>query len=75
MTAAPWNAELFQTSSDRRLVSHVIFDFDGTLSWLRSGWPDVMARLFAEHLPEQLRNSPAVLNELRRDILALNGKP
>lgn len=56
-------------------VTHVIFDFDGTLSWLRSGWPDVMARLFAEHIPGAAGNSPKVLQHLRREILALNGKP
>jgi len=56
-------------------ISHVIFDFDGTLSWLRSGWPDVMARLFAEFIPGAEANSPIVLQQLRREILALNGKP
>ena len=56
-------------------ISHVIFDFDGTLSWLRSGWPDVMAQLFAEFIPGTEANSPAVLQQLRREILALNGKP
>jgi phosphoglycolate phosphatase len=56
-------------------ISHVVFDFDGTLSWLRSGWPDVMARLFAEFIPDPERNSPIVLQHLRREILALNGKP
>lgn len=56
-------------------ISHVIFDFDGTLSWLRSGWPDVMARLFAEFIPGAEANSSLVLQRLRREILALNGKP
>lgn len=55
--------------------SHVIFDFDGTLSWLRSGWPDVMVRLFASYLPEETKSRPGLLADLRRDILALNGKP
>lgn len=76
MTApAPWNAELLARELRPRQISHVIFDFDGTLSWLRSGWPDIMTRLFTEYLPEGLRNSPSVRTELRRDILALNGKP
>lgn len=56
-------------------ISHVIFDFDGTLSWLRSGWPDIMARLFAEFIPGAEANSPLVLQQLRQEILALNGKP
>ena len=76
MTApAPWNAELLARELRPRQISHVIFDFDGTLSWLRNGWPDVMAQLFSEYLPEKLRNAVDVRNELRRDILALNGKP
>jgi phosphoglycolate phosphatase len=74
MTApAPWNAGLLRVES--RAISHVIFDFDGTLSWLRNGWPDVMIQLFAEYLPSHFRKSATVRDELRRDILALNGKP
>jgi phosphoglycolate phosphatase len=56
-------------------ISHVIFDFDGTLSWLRSGWPDVMVQLFAELLPLELAAQEHVRTQLRRDVLALNGKP
>lgn len=56
-------------------ISHVIFDFDGTLSWLRSGWPDVMVQLFAESLPGELAAQDHVRTQLRRDVLALNGKP
>lgn len=56
-------------------ISHVIFDFDGTLSWLRSGWPDVMTGLFLELLPESLAGRDGFRSELRREILALNGKP
>lgn len=73
--ALPWSAELLGANIKRRPISHVIFDFDGTLSWLRSGWPDVMAGLFVEYLPERFRESPTIQNELRREILALNGKP
>lgn len=56
-------------------ISHVIFDFDGTLSWLRSGWPDVMVNLFSDFLPLQMRAANSTRDDLRRDILALNGKP
>jgi phosphoglycolate phosphatase-like HAD superfamily hydrolase len=72
---APWNAELLTRELRPHQISHVIFDFDGTLSWLRSGWPDVMARLFSEYLPEKLKDAADVQQELRRDILSLNGKP
>jgi phosphoglycolate phosphatase len=56
-------------------VSHVIFDFDGTLSWLRHGWPEIMGRLFREVLPLRPRESEAAIRELLlNEILSLNGK-
>lgn len=59
----------------RRGISHVLFDFDGTLSLIRQGWPDVMVPLFAELLPP----IPGETDEDRRrlafeDIMRLNGK-
>jgi phosphoglycolate phosphatase-like HAD superfamily hydrolase len=56
-------------------VTHVLFDFDGTLSLLREGWPDVMVPMFAEALPPL----PGETDEQRRrlafeDIMRLNGK-
>ena len=59
----------------RQAISHVIFDFDGTLSWLRHGWPDVMLELFCEFVSDDLRQSSLFRQELRHDILSLNGKP
>src|SRR5688572_5594148 len=35
----------------RRGISHVLFDFDGTLSLIRQGWPEVMVPMFVEMLP------------------------
>ena len=32
----------------RARISHVLFDFDGTLSLIRQGWPEVMVRMFVE---------------------------
>lgn len=75
ITAALWKGELLKPIVERHCISHVIFDFDGTLSWLRNGWPEVMTELFSEYLPHPFKDSPAVRSELRRDILALNGKP
>jgi len=56
-------------------ISHVLLDFDGTLSLIRQGWPDVMAPMFAEFLPPL----PGETDEQRlrlafEDILRLNGK-
>src|SRR6186713_2953564 len=56
-------------------IRHVLFDFDGTLSLVREGWPDVMVPMFAEVLPPV----PGETEEQRRrlafeDIMRLNGK-
>jgi phosphoglycolate phosphatase-like HAD superfamily hydrolase len=56
-------------------ITHVLFDFDGTLSLIREGWPEVMVPMFVEMLP-----SLAGETEQRRrrlcydDIMRLNGK-
>src|ERR1041385_934182 len=59
----------------RPQISHVLFDFDGTLSLIRQGWPEVMVPMFVEMLPA-IGNETA---EQRRqlcydDIMRLNGK-
>jgi phosphoglycolate phosphatase len=56
-------------------ISHVLFDFDGTLSLVRQGWPEVMVPMFVEMLPAL----PNEAEETRRqlcfdDIMRLNGK-
>lgn len=56
-------------------ITHVLFDFDGTLSLIRQGWPDVMVPMFAEMLPPL----PGETEDDRRrlafeDIMRLNGK-
>jgi phosphoglycolate phosphatase-like HAD superfamily hydrolase len=59
----------------RPSLSHVLFDFDGTLSLIREGWPEVMVPMFAEMLPPLAGET----DEQRRslcldDIMRLNGK-
>ena len=61
--------------SPRPGITHVLFDFDGTLSLVRQGWPDVMVPMFTEVLPPL----PGESEEDRRrlafdDIMKLNGK-
>ncbi len=59
----------------RPLASHVLFDFDGTLSLLRQGWPEVMLPMFLEMLPRKAGESePALRQMLDDDIMSLNGK-
>ncbi len=56
-------------------ITHVLFDFDGTLSLIRQGWPDVMIPLFAEMLPRRDGETEADLRKLVfDDIMRLNGK-
>src|SRR5215472_14203257 len=59
----------------RPQISHVLFDFDGTLSLIRQGWPEVMVPMFVEMLPAL----PGESEDTRRqlcfdDIMRLNGK-
>lgn len=56
-------------------ISHVLFDFDGTLSLIRQGWPEVMVPMFVEVLPPLPGETEADLQRLAfDDIMRLNGK-
>jgi len=56
-------------------IRYVLFDFDGTLSLVRQGWPEVMVPMFVEMLPRQGDESEADLRRLAYDdIMRLNGK-
>jgi len=59
----------------RPQISHVLFDFDGTLSLIRQGWPEVMVPLFTELLPPLPNESEDARRQLCfDDIMRLNGK-
>ena len=59
----------------RSRISHVLFDFDGTLSLIREGWPQVMVPLFVEMLPALPGESEETRRQLcLEDIMRLNGK-
>jgi len=67
--------EFAPTFAPRPHISHVLFDFDGTLSLIREGWAEVMTPMFVEMLPAL----PGETDEFRRricyeDIMRLNGK-
>ncbi len=56
-------------------IKHVLFDFDGTLSLIRQGWPEVMVPMFVEMLPRKEGESEEELAALALDdIMQLNGK-
>ena len=65
-------ADHFATRSN---IQHVLFDFDGTLSLIREGWPEVMLPMFEEMLPPVKGDDPAgVRAMLLDDIMTLNGR-
>jgi phosphoglycolate phosphatase-like HAD superfamily hydrolase len=68
-------AEIIRPFEPRPDISHVIFDFDGTLSWLRHGWPRIMLDLFLEFYPSTAASRSEIEQLLLDDILGLNGKP
>jgi len=59
----------------RPRISHVLFDFDGTLSLIREGWPEVMVPMFVEMCPALPGETDAQRRQLLYDdIMRLNGK-
>ena len=59
-----------------RVIRHVLMDWDGTTSLSRGGWADIMAVLYAEHLPKFAGENDAVRHEFARaELMTLNGKP
>jgi phosphoglycolate phosphatase len=77
MQLAPFTGrvEIRDAFRPRPQISHVLFDFDGTLSLIREGWPEVMVPMFVELCPP----APGESEEERRqllydDIMRLNGK-
>lgn len=68
--------EIIRPFSPRPQISHVIFDMDGTLSWLRHGWPEMMVKLFRPHFPARAGETEQDIHDLlMAEILSLNGKP
>jgi phosphoglycolate phosphatase-like HAD superfamily hydrolase len=67
--------EFAASFAPRPQISHVLFDFDGTLSLIRQGWPDVMVPMFVEMLPRRPGESDDAVHQLMfEDIMRLNGK-
>src|SRR5260221_2451974 len=67
--------ELGPGFAPRPKVSHVLFDFDGTLSLIREGCPEVMLPMFVEMLPSRGGETEAARRRLLLDdIMRLNGK-
>lgn len=69
--------EILRPDLPRGRYRAVLFDFDGTLSLLREGWPDIMTGMMVEALvrtgaPEPEAELAALVEEF---VMALNGRP
>jgi phosphoglycolate phosphatase-like HAD superfamily hydrolase len=74
----PPNVELINPSVRRGAFRVALFDFDGTLSLIREGWPRVMVDLMLHHLRTQhlIREPESECAEhVERFVMALNGHP
>jgi len=67
--------EFMPSFGPRPEVSHVLFDFDGTVSLIREGWAEVMIPMFVEMLPRLPGETGEAARQLvTDDIMRLNGK-
>ncbi|MEN9678611.1 MAG: hypothetical protein RIS76_4507 [Verrucomicrobiota bacterium] len=76
-TTPPFNGlvEFAPAFRPRKGITHVLFDFDGTLSLVRQGWPDIMVPMFAEIIPAIAGETEEQRRQLAfEDIMRLNGK-
>ncbi len=68
--------EIIRPPKSRQPPQHVLFDFDGTLSLIREGWPQVMVPMMVEILQATgTDESPQQLERLVFEfVMQLNGK-
>ncbi len=60
----------------RPQIALAVFDFDGTLSWLRHGWPEMMHEVLRPHYPAiEGEPEPARHERLFDEIYTHNGVP
>jgi phosphoglycolate phosphatase-like HAD superfamily hydrolase len=69
--------EILRPDLPRGRYKAVLFDFDGTLSLLREGWPDIMTGLMVEALVRTGATDPETELEVLVEefVMALNGRP
>ncbi len=69
-------ASLLPSLKPNAEITHVVFDFDGTLSWVRHGWPAIMHSVFERHWITTPGESESDRNAIFDSIiLGLNGRP
>jgi phosphoglycolate phosphatase-like HAD superfamily hydrolase len=73
----PSSVELVNREVRRGPFRAAVFDFDGTLSLIREGWPAVMVGLMMGHLRAQnlVREPGACAAHVEAFVMALNGHP
>ena len=68
--------EVVRRPPQRKRPEHVVFDFDGTLSLIREGWPEIMVPMMVEILRETgtVETAEQLQRTVRRFVMELNGK-
>ena len=60
----------------RPRATHVVFDFDGTLSWLRHGWTEVAQSVIGARFPlREGETTSDIRAHLFREMFRFNGRP
>ncbi|MDC0144536.1 HAD family hydrolase [Verrucomicrobia bacterium] len=68
--------ELLPGFTPRPRATHVVFDFDGTLSWLRHGWTEVAQSVIGARFPLREGETAADIRaHLFREMFRFNGRP
>ena len=68
-------AEVLNPHVRRGPFRAALFDFDGTLSLIREGWPRVMVGMMVEILSDKGLSRAADWDTVERFVMALNGHP
>src|SRR6266446_26716 len=68
--------EVIRSDFPRGKTRAALFDFDGTLSLIREGWPDVMIPMMVEHLVRTPAAEPRdeLARRVEEFVMRLNGK-
>ena len=70
------NIELLPSFAPRPKATHVVFDFDGTLSWIRHGWPEMMQTVMSPRFPLQANETAKDIRaHLFNEMYRFNGQP
>src|SRR5215213_10223995 len=68
-------AEVLNPHVRRGPFRAALFDFDGTLSLIREGWPRVMVGMMVEILSDKGLSRAGDWDHVERFVMALNGHP